>query len=140
MSQKYRQPGYQDQRLGDEQRQHHRQKKIHKGPRSPQMPGFRETLRCAMCGVLLPKSLDEISSSSQCPKCEIDLHTCRNCTYFDPGMRFECTQSISKRVTQKGVKNNCKFFQVRSTVEKITTSASANPSDARGAFEDLFKK
>lgn len=140
MSQKYRQPGYQDQDRGDQQGRRHQKKPMREGPRSPRMPGLQEVTRCAMCGAPLPRSLDEISFSSQCPKCEADLHTCKNCTYFDPGSRFECTQSIPKRIAGKDVKNSCESFHARTVVEKITTSGSQKPSDARNAFEDLFKK
>ena len=140
MSQKYRQPGYQGQSREDQQGRRYREKPMREGPRSPRMPGFQEVLRCAMCGVPLPRSLDEIIFSSQCRKCGADLHTCKNCTYFDSGSRFECTQSIPKRMARKDVKNSCEFFQARTAIEKITTSGSLTPSDARDAFENLFKK
>ncbi|MCZ6485313.1 MAG: hypothetical protein O6826_06415 [Acidobacteria bacterium] len=104
------------------------------------MPGFHEVRRCAICGLQLSQSYSDIEPSSQCPKCSADLYTCKNCVYFDPARRFECTQPIPERISSKNDRNDCQYFQARITVEKITTSGSQKPQDARDAFENLFKK
>jgi len=105
------------------------------------MPGFHQVVRCAMCGVALPASFGEITPLSQCPKCKADLHTCKNCVFFDPSTRFECSQPIAVRVIRKDAQNGCETFEIRSTVEKQITSSSPRPSlDPREAFERLFKK
>lgn len=141
MSRKYRQVGYQDQ---TERRQEKSpppsRRSSREGPRSPRMPGFHNVMRCALCGTSLPPSFGDITFSSQCPKCQADLHTCKNCVYFDPSSRFECTQPIPERIPRKDVRNTCEFFEARTTVEKITTSTTSKPVDARTAFENLFKK
>ena len=51
------------------------------GPRSPKMMAFGETVKCANCGAKAPTN---IIFESSCPNCKTDLHTCRQCTYFDP--------------------------------------------------------
>lgn len=86
-------------------------------------------------------SLDDVTFSSKCTKCGSDLHCCKNCVHFDPGSRFECTQSIPERISPKDRANQCEFFEIKTTVEKITGSASEPKSadDARQAFDDLFK-
>ena len=43
---------------------------------------------------------------------------------------------ISARVSPKNVKNACKIFTARTTVERQTTAPREN--DARKAFDDLF--
>ncbi|MDA2935020.1 hypothetical protein MYX82_11865 [Acidobacteria bacterium AH-259-D05] len=140
MSKKYRQQGYQED-SGDQREKRRSQPKLSReGPRSPRMPGFHQVRRCAMCGVQLPQSFSDIEVSSQCPKCQADLYTCKNCVYFDPASRFECTQPISQRISRKDVKNDCRYFEARTTIEKITTAGSQQPQDARDAFENLFKK
>lgn len=140
MSQKYRQPGYQD--SGDSSRKESpgpRPKR--EGPRSPQMPGFHEVMRCSQCGFQLPPAALDIEFSSRCPKCSAALHSCRNCAYFDPGSRMECTQEIPKRISPKDAGNQCQFFSGKTAMEKVTTGASGpRPEDAREAFERLFKK
>ncbi len=106
------------------------------------MTGYREVLRCAMCGKTLPPKLTEIDYTSRCPSCNAELHTCKNCRYFDPGSRFECSQVIPKRIPSKDTGNDCGYFEAKTTVEKSVSSSSraGKPQDAREAFENLFKK
>ena len=145
MSTKYRQHGYQD--SGDD-----RQKKREApspaeraakrdntfGPRAIQMPGTRSVSRCSQCGTVLTSLAEPLGS---CPKCGFELHSCKQCMYFDPSSRFECMQPITVRVPRKDVRNDCTFYSIRVTREKETsTPASARPNDARQAFENLFKK
>src|SRR5205823_11869451 len=63
------------------------------GPRPIQMPGTRSVSRCSQCGSLLQSLTEPIG---QCPKCSFELHSCKQCTYFDPSSRFECTQPIPR--------------------------------------------
>lgn len=105
--------------------------------RSPGMPGSRSVARCADCGSLLPALTDSLG---QCPKCRAELRSCKQCAYFDPGHRFECTQPIPERIPDKGARNECTFFSLRVTVERNTSSGSVRPDDARRAFDNLFKK
>ncbi len=138
MSQKYRQHGYQDDSSEREKRRS-QPKRRSEGPRSPQMPAFHGVRRCAMCGAQLPRSFSDIEVSSRCPKCDGALHTCKNCVYLDPASRFECSQPITERISPKDAQNDCQIFEARTTVEKMTTSGSQTPQDARDAFDDLFK-
>jgi hypothetical protein len=151
---KYRQPGYQD--GGDNDRKNNDRGSIARrdgetrrpdgpakrdysfGPRAIQMAGTRDVSRCAQCGTVLQNLSDPAGA---CPKCGFELHSCKQCTSFDPGSRFECMQPIPVRIPRKDAKNNCTFYSMRVTREKETsTPASARPSDARQAFENLFKK
>jgi len=139
---KYRQPGYHDRDRREERRAPTpAPRNSREGPRSPKMTGFHQVVRCAMCGVALPPSFGEITALSQCPKCKADLHTCRNCVFFDPSSRFECSRPVLVRVARKDAHNSCETFEIRSAVEKEITSSSPRPSlDPREAFERLFKK
>jgi hypothetical protein len=102
------------------------------------MPGTHTVSRCAQCGTLLPAGVE---STGQCPKCDVALHSCRQCTYFDTSSRFECSQPIAERIARKDERNDCTFFSMRVRVEKETsTPKAARPQDARQAFENLFKK
>jgi len=141
VSPKYRQPGYQD--SGEERQKRESSGKPSPsrrdntfGPRPIQMPGTRNVSRCSQCGTVL-----ESLAVPQCPKCAFELHSCKQCTYFDPSSRFECTQPVPGRIPRKDVRNECTFYSMRVMVEKETsTPAAARPSDARQAFENLFKK
>ena len=141
MSKKYRQDGYQEDSKPSLESKRRQERPTREGPRSPRMPGFHKVMRCSMCGGQLPPSLREVEPTSSCPKCKAPLHTCKNCVYFDPASRLECTQPIKERIGQKNERNDCQYFEARTAVEKITTSSGERkPQDARQAFEDLFKK
>jgi len=105
------------------------------GPRSPRMMAFGESVKCAACAAKAPPN---INLASSCPNCNADLHTCRQCTYFDPSARFECRKSIAARIVNKQARNTCEQFAPRTVVERETSSGP--PTDARQAFAKLFKK
>ena len=141
MSRKYRQPGYQD----NEREPRPKSRKSYKprGPRefhAKRMPGFQDVVRCTMCGAT---TSSEIRRDSQCPKCGADLHTCRQCVFFDTSSRFECTQKILERIPRKSVRNQCGLFVAKKTVERQTTSSppasTPGPRTPREAFDALFK-
>ncbi len=105
------------------------------GPRSPRMMAFGETLKCNACGA---QASPNINVDSSCPKCNGDLHTCRQCSYFDPSARLECTKPIAARIVDKNARNTCELFAARIIVERQTSSGP--PTGAREAFAKLFKK
>src|SRR5437016_2262729 len=136
---KYRQSGYMENDRGREQQREkpRPQQKPHdrEGPRSPRMMAFGEKVKCAACAATVAAN---ITLESTCPKCNSDLHTCRQCTYFDPASRFECRKPITARILNKGGKNSCELFAPRTVVERETSSG--KPTDAKQAFANLFKK
>jgi hypothetical protein len=139
---KYRQRGYQDSGGSAEKPSGEKSAKPVKkdtfGPRPLQMPGTRDVSRCAQCGTLLQGLTD---LPERCQKCGFELHSCKQCMYFDPSSRFECVQPITARISPKDKKNDCTFYAIRVTREKETTTpATLKPQDARQAFENLFKK
>jgi len=159
MERKYGQRGYQDNDRGpggDREREKPREKpkggprgsKAREAPRAMKMPGFQEVLRCALCGTIVPPPVN-IQYESQCLKCKADLHSCKNCRHFDTSAQFECTQPIPERITKKDLRNRCEFFMARTSIERETRDSGGGngpqvsptkPSDARSAFDNLFKK
>jgi hypothetical protein len=157
MDRKYGQHGYQDNSDRDREREREKPREKPKGPprgakakdspRQIKMPGFQEVLRCSLCGTIVPPPV-QITAESQCPKCKADLRTCKNCRHFDTGAQFECTQPIRERVTKKDMRNACEFFMARTSIERETRDSGGGPSnapitkpsDARSAFDNLFKK
>lgn len=149
---KYRQRGYQDSSSKKEKRERPaearppRQEQM--GPRTPRMVGTITRARCSNCGNVLQPGFDV---NGKCPKCNADLHACKQCVHFDTSVRFECTQPIPERIPKKNVRNECTFYEFRYTIEKDTAPVSqpsqgassesfSRPTDARQAFENLFKK
>lgn len=136
---KYRQPGYMDSGEKTEKRSGERPPKKDNtfGPRPLQMAATRTVSRCAQCGTVLNAFTEPLG---QCPKCGFELHSCKQCTHFDPSSRFECTQPIPARIPRKDARNDCTFYSLRVMVEKETSSSPLRSDDARKAFENLFKK
>lgn len=157
MDRKYGQRGYQDRERerGAQEREKPLEKpkggprgsRAREAPRPMKMPGFQELLRCSLCGTIVPPPI-EIRYESQCAKCKGDLRSCKNCRHFDTSAQFECTQPIPERITKKDLRNNCEFFMTRTSIERETRDSGGasvvvspvNPSDARNAFDNLFKK
>jgi hypothetical protein len=149
MERKYRQRGYQDTEKKEKKERPPeklpRQEQI--GPRTPRMVGSVTRARCANCGAVLLAGFDP---NGACPRCNFELHSCKQCLFFDTAARFECTQPIPERIPRKDARNECTFFAFRVTIEKDTAPTSSvavspaapslRPDDARKAFDDLFKK
>lgn len=138
---KYRQRGYQDRSEKPAERRPEAappKRDMTFGPRPLNMPGTRSVSRCAQCGTLLQSLRDPLGT---CPKCKFDLHSCKQCAYFEPAARFECGEAVPERVARKDALNTCALFSIRVMLEKETSSKGApRPNDARAAFENLFKK
>jgi hypothetical protein len=134
---KYRQRGYMDGERRDERPKQSAPKppQDREGPRSPKMMAYGTKVKCSACASVVQAN---ISFEATCPKCNADLHTCRQCTHFDPGSRFECRKPLTARVVNKGGRNTCELFAGRTVVERETSSG--KPTDARQAFANLFKK
>ena len=144
---KYRQRGYQDEPSDRRPEQKPQQKKEYapRGqppvqPKTFNMPGFREVVKCARCGCELTVAI-AWSATGQCPRCQADLHSCAQCVNFDSSATFECQKPVPARISPKDARNACAVFEPRTTVERETKSASApnSQSSAKKSFDDLFK-
>ncbi|MGB6198320.1 MAG: hypothetical protein WA871_00505 [Candidatus Acidiferrales bacterium] len=153
MDRKYKQHGYmsEDKPKKQDKKPPHdgRPRQEQFGPRTPRMVGTVSRMRCSNCGAVLQPNADP---NAKCPRCAFELHSCKQCRYFDSAARFECMQPVIDQIARKDVKNDCTFYEFRTTIEKDTAPAAAQaspststlspsrPKDARSAFEDLFKK
>jgi hypothetical protein len=143
---KYRQRGYQDEpREGRREQQKPAERKEYTprgqppvAPKTFNMPGFREVVRCARCGNELTVATAS-SPLATCGRCGADLHTCAQCVHFDGGAAFECQKPIPARVSPKDARNTCALYEPRLTIERETKSSGGGTPSARKAFDDLFK-
>jgi len=101
------------------------------------------TFKCARCGS--EEKMAEIVLDTTCSSCASPLHSCTNCTYFDTSALFQCRKPVEVKVESKTKANDCSAFEpktirnlrsARTTMEAGTSS----PTDARSAFDALFKK
>ena len=142
---KYRQRGYQDDDRERPQKPQSRpapepgapagaRRISQDGPRNINMPGYRQVVRCSQCGTIVNA---EITLDARCLRCGAELHSCSQCTSFDPGSRFECMDpTLTARVSPKNARNTCSLYGARTTVERETTTPKVDT--ARKAFDDLF--
>jgi len=116
------------------------------GPRLPRLVQTVTASRCFNCGVTLPAGTD---FKGNCPKCQAALHCCKQCTHFEPSTRFQCRKPVPVRIAVKDAPNDCTWFSPRVTVAReaapppvmpSSISTPRTPSDARAAFDQLFKK
>ncbi len=150
---KYRQNGYMDSDRDNTVRKPEDRPK--QGPRlpidvtGPRLPRLVQTVvaaRCFNCATMLPNGMD---FKGTCPKCGAALHCCKQCAHFEPSTRFQCLKPIPARIASKDQANECTLFSPRVTVARDTTNSAGGPaaapaprnaSDARAAFDSLFKK
>ncbi len=115
------------------------------GPRLPRMVETVVASRCYNCATALPP---DTGFSGICPKCSVPLHCCKQCAYFEPATRFQCLKPIPARIATKDQANDCAMFEARVTVARDASSNAGSSmmnsprstSDARAAFDNLFKK
>ncbi len=154
---KYRQNGYQDSDRGDSYRSDRPRPSGAKPPldfTGPKLPRLVQTVaaaRCFNCAVALAADTD---FTGKCPKCGAALHCCKQCVNFDSSTRFQCLKPIPARIAMKDQANTCELFSSRVTVARDSApggvvsqspgngvvAAPRNATDARAAFDSLFKK
>jgi hypothetical protein len=153
---KYKQRGYMDSERGPRDRQPFDKPKP-SGPRppidvtGPRLPRLLQNVvaaRCFNCSTALSPDVDW---KGKCPKCGVALHCCKQCAHFEPSTRFQCLKPIPARIAVKDAANECELFSHRVTVARDAApsnnnhtnsvpQAPRNPTDARAAFDNLFKK
>lgn len=155
---KYRQHGYadSDRASGSFDRERQPRAKIPldiTGPRLPRLVQNVVASRCFSCSTALSPGTD---FKGACPKCGANLHCCKQCVNFESSTRFQCVKLIPERIPVKDQANTCELFSPRVTVARdglpsapavsraanngFGSGAPRTPSDARAAFDNLFKK
>ena len=136
MTRKYQQKGYQD---SNGERRTRRPASGDPAVKGRVETRFRRTIRCSECSASV-QFIDQLKITETCRNCQADLHTCRNCKYFDPGAANQCMQPVTKRVDGKNTRNMCELFSPKILVENaVEEKPESKTNDARKAFDDLFK-
>ena len=156
---KYRQQGYQ-QDSGRSSDPHRFDRSPHHSPKQPiditgpKLPRLVQNVAASRCYNCTTTLLPDIQFDSTCPKCKAALHCCKQCVHFDSSTRFQCLKAIPVRIPLKDQANLCGLFAPRVTVardsfpaapatrmqENSVNTAPRNATDARAAFDSLFKK
>ena len=144
---KYRHRGYMDTGESREPRKgggpSEREHRSELGAPRGRSAGFDKELviACKKCGDTIRRT-DPIGAEDSCPKCGSPLHRCLQCKFFDPSLRFECSENmkLKERIADKNAANECRWFAAAASFDMTGRKAADSPATARAAFEALFKK
>lgn len=140
MSRKYSQRGYQEDDRPARALQAPRERKSleERGPGGRGLGApTASAFRCASCGE--KQETVTVDPASPCPSCGEPLHSCVNCRHFDSAARWECREPIPERIPGKRRANDCGPFAAKLVAERRSDSEGPGPSDAKSAFDALFK-
>jgi hypothetical protein len=92
---------------------------------------------CHRCGKEL-NGVDRAERSATCAHCGSYLHSCLNCSFYDPSAHNQCREPQSEYVSDREKANFCDFFTFRES--KPNGKMEEEATKARKAWEELFKK
>jgi hypothetical protein len=93
---------------------------------------------CWKCGeVIQYPTGSRVGNRDACPKCDTDLHSCRNCQHYDPGKHNQCTENQAEWVRDKEAGNYCDYFSPGAVLRASKRSSPA--TEAKKKFDSLFK-
>ena len=92
-------------------------------------------LVCYACGADLEEVPLPISRHANCPGCYTELHCCRMCTEYDPGVADGCRDDRADPPHNKEGANFCEFFKPRSG---LAAPRSGKADSARAELDALF--
>ncbi len=91
---------------------------------------------CYSCGKALQVLDQKIVRSSICEYCNVDLHCCLNCSFYDTSAYNECHEINAERVLDKKKANFCDCFEWNSSVPEVKKDDAQKAMDA---LKSLFK-
>jgi hypothetical protein len=91
-----------------------------------------EGLVCWKCGASLAALPQPLGRVEVCPACGADLHACRLCRFYAPGVARDCREPVAEPVKDKERANFCDWFQPRPGAW-----AAADPRAAEGSRAEL---
>lgn len=90
---------------------------------------------CIFCGSALPDG--RIGFRDLCPDCSRDLHICRHCGFYKPGVYRDCTETVPEAVRDKDRMNFCEYFKPRADLPGAGREGQQAKA-ARSDFDKLF--
>lgn len=79
-----------------------------------------------------------VGTRDTCPRCDSDLHSCRNCRHYDPAKHNQCAETQAEWVRDKEASNYCDYFSP-ATTRRAGGTAPGGADDAKKKFDSLFK-
>lgn len=94
------------------------------------------SLVCWKCGAPLAELPLPLSRYAECAACRAELHVCRMCEFYDPGVANACREPVADPVRDKTRANFCGYFQIRSNAYRPPEAERART--ARDRLAELF--
>ena len=69
-------------------------------------------LVCWRCGSYLEQVSQPLTRLAQCPACNVDLHVCRFCRFYNPKLSGFCQHDLAEPARDIGVANFCHYFRI----------------------------
>jgi hypothetical protein len=96
-------------------------------------------MTCWKCGATTEvKPGERIASRDECAHCGADLHSCRNCRFYDTSKNNQCAEPQAEWVRDKEAANYCDYFQPASQVG-ARPPTSVVSQNAKKKFDSLFR-
>jgi len=95
-------------------------------------------LVCWKCGSSLAALSLPLRRLDECRQCRAELHVCRMCVDFAPGLAKQCREPTAEEVRDKTAANFCDHFQPRGNAYMAPDTRAAEL--ARSELEKLFGK
>jgi len=94
---------------------------------------------CWKCGERIEYPTgSRVGRRDACPKCDADLHSCRNCQFYDRSKNNQCSEPQAEWVRDKEAANLCDYFSPN-LILSATKRSSSPAEDAKKRFDSLFK-
>ena len=74
-----------------------------------------------------------------CPKCNSNLHSCRNCRFYDPSKNNQCAEPQAEWVREKESANLCNYFAPNPALFASGDSPASKADETKQKFDSLFK-
>ncbi len=90
---------------------------------------------CSFCGIPLPAT--KIGFRDLCAACGRELHICKHCRFYKPGVYQDCTETVPEAVKDKERMNFCEYFNA--DFASVSGGKARDSSNAaKSAFDNLF--
>ena len=92
---------------------------------------------CWYCGSPVAEQ-EPFGRSLVCNVCGKDLRSCRNCRFYLPGSRGDCSEANTESVSDKERSNFCDWFSLDGKYRSKTAGENSGAEKAKTAFDKLF--
>ena len=93
-------------------------------------------IACYRCGESLAEMSLPLSRQDECPHCQVYLHVCRMCRYYDRNVPRQCLEDDADDVVEKERLNFCDYFAPAENAFDPAEKAAA--AEAKQALDSLF--